>query len=125
LPKVEGKIDGEVIKAMRVALTAIQGDDFQTALKALLVAMAISADSIKKGSERAHGYVATGLYAGLASTWAAAGQKNEAFANIAAPLVMLLEEDAAMGGADRQVAAQLKIVAGEMNAAQPSLDKVV
>jgi len=125
MPKLEGRVNGDVLKAVGIALTAIQGDDFQTALKALLVAMALSADSIKKGNERAHGYMATGLYAGLSATWAAAGQQNTAYAELAAPLVMLLEEDASMGGADRQVAAQLKIVGAEMAAGSPSLDKVV
>jgi len=125
MPKVEGRIAPDVIKAINIAVAAVEADDFQTALKALLVAMAVSAESIKKGNERAHGYVATGLYAGLAVTWAAAGQQNTAFAEIAAPLVMLLEEDAAMGGADRQVAAQLKTVANEVGAASPNVSNVV
>jgi hypothetical protein len=125
MPKVEGRLAPDVVKAINIALTAVQGDDIQTAVKALLVAMAVAADSIKKGNERAHGYVATGIYAGIATVWAAAGSQNTALGSLGAPLITYLEEDAAMGGADRQVAAQLKIVADELNGSAPNLDKVV
>lgn len=125
MPKVEGRLAPDVVKAINIALTAVQGDDMQTAVKALLVAMAVAADSISKGNERAHGYVASGIYAGIATVWAAAESQNTALGSIGAPLVTYLEQDAALGGADRQVAAQMKIVAGELNSAAPSLDKIV
>lgn len=125
MPKVEGRLAPDVVKAINIALTAVQGEDAQTALKALIVAMAVAADSITKGNERAHGYVATGIFAGVATMWAAAGSQNTALGSLGAPLIAYLEQDAAMGGADRQVAAQLKIVADELNGSAPSLDKII
>lgn len=123
--RLDGKVAPDVIKALNLALASARARDVETTAKAVLVAMALSADSIQKGSERAHGYLATGLYAGIATLWTAAGAANAALADIARPLVMLLEEDAAMGGADRAVAAQLKLVAGELRSATPSDGKVL
>lgn len=122
--QLEGKVSPNVTKALQLALDFVAADDFQNAMKAFLVAMAISADSISKGSERQHGYVAVGLYTGLASLFVAAGQQNKAFADLASPLVMLLEQDAVMGGADRAIAAQLEIVAAELASPTPDYSKV-
>jgi hypothetical protein len=123
--KIKGSVAADVTTALSLGLQAVQTDDMQTALKAFLVAMAIAGDSISKGSERQHGYISTGLYMGIATTWAAAGAQNTALANLAAPLVTLLEQDAAMGAADRQIAAQLKIVGTELNATAPNLQAIV
>lgn len=125
ITKIEGKVAPNVTKGLNLALAAAQAGDFETTTKALLVTMAISADSITQGSERPHGYMATGIYAGLATLFVASEQPNQALAELAAPLVMLLEQDASMGGADRTVAAQLKIVAGELASPSPNLGKVV
>jgi hypothetical protein len=123
--KIEGRVDPQVIKALNIALQACQEGDFDTTTKALLVAMATSADAIKKGSERAHGYMATGLYAGIATIFAASGTGNQTLADIGDPLVQYLQQDAALGGADRAVAAQVKLVAAELGKSAPSLDVVV
>jgi hypothetical protein len=125
LTAVKGKVAAEVVKAIELALAAADAGDFQTTTKALLVAMALSADSIRKGSERPHGYMATGLYVGLATMFIAAGQPTQPLADIAVPLVAYLKQDAVLGGADRKVAAQLEIIAGELVAPAPSLDKTL
>ncbi len=122
---LQGKVNPKVVEALNLAIAAIEVSDLQNTVKACLVAMALSADSIAKGSERVHGYVATGLYIGVATAFVRAGQQNQALANIATPLVALLEQDAVMGGADRAVAAQLKIVAGELASATPDATKAM
>lgn len=122
--QLEGKVSPNVTKALHLALDYVGARDFQNATKAILVAMAISADSITKGSERQHGYVAVGLYTGLSAMFVAAGQPNKALADLASPLVMLLEQDAVMGGADRAVAAQLELVAAELTSPMPDYNKL-
>lgn len=122
--KIEGKVDANVTKALTIAAQAAQSGDFETTTKALLVGMALSAEAIKKGSERAHGYMAVGLYVGLATLFVASGSQNQTMADLGAPLVMYLEQDAALGGADRAVAAQLKIVIGELGKSSPELAKM-
>lgn len=123
--KLQGRVAPNVTKALDLVLASARARDFEQTAKSVLLAMAVSADSIQKDSERAHGYLATGLYMGIASLWSAAGAPNEALAQIAPPLVMLLEEDAVMGGADRTIAAQLKIVAGELTNAAPNHQNVL
>lgn len=122
---LDGKVTPKVIEALNLAASAIEVQDFQNTTKALLVAMALSADAITKGSERQHGYVAVGIYTGIASMFVRAGQPNKALADIGTPLVMLLEQDAALGGADRAIAVQLKVIAGELNNPAPDMKKVL
>ncbi len=122
---LDGKVAPNVVKALRLSLQAASIGDFQNTTKGMLVAMAVASSSIAKGSERAHGYMATGIYSGLATLWAASGASNKALSDIAGPLVMLLEQDAAMGGADRLVAAQLKIVQSQLAAPKPDLKAVM
>lgn len=123
--KLEGKVSIDVIVVLKVALIAAASGDLQSATKATISALGVAAESISKGSERAHGYMATGLYTGLATLWAAGGVTNVALADLAAPLVMLLEEDAAMGGADRKVAAELKKVAALLRTPSPDLSAIM
>lgn len=125
LPIFEGKVSPDVVKLLDVALTAAANNDAQNTSRSLLMACGAAADAIGKGSERAHGYMATGLYSGFATLWALGETGNPAYADLAAPLVMLLEEDAAMGGADRAVAAQLKLIAETLRTSKPSFDGIM
>jgi hypothetical protein len=114
-----------VLKGLSLVLQAAQAGDFQTSLKAALVTMTISVDNIKKGSERVHAYIAVGLFAGIATTWAAAGKSNDAFGGLAGPLVQMLEQDALMGGADRAIAQQVKAIAAALSSGTPNVDSVL
>jgi hypothetical protein len=111
--------------AHEMTLSAAESGHFQNTSKSLLLAMSLAADSIQPGSERLHGYLAVGIYAGFATVWAVGGQPSPAYAELASPLIALLEEDAIMGGADRQLAAQLRLIAKELVSETPDNAKVV
>lgn len=125
LPVFQGKVSPDVVQMLEFSLAAASGGDMQTTSKSILMACGAAADAIGKGSERAHGYMATGLYTGFATLWAVGEMSNPDYADLAAPLVVLLEEDAAMGGADRTVAAQLKLVAETLRTPKPSFDGIM
>lgn len=124
LGKLEGKVNPQVVEALTLAVMAAQAGEFELTMKAVLAGMAVSADSITKGSERAHGYMATGLYTGTVGLFALSGQPNQALADLSQPLVMYLEQDAALGGADRKIAAQLKLVGAEVAKPAPDFNNV-
>lgn len=122
---LEGKVDAKVVQTLALAVKAASLGDFQNTTKATLLAIGASTMAISKGNERAHGYMAAGIYGGLATLWAANGKTNKAYAELAGPLIMLLEKDAAMGGADRAVAAQLKVIAAQLAGPKPDLKTVM
>lgn len=123
--KAGSKLAPQVVTALEMTLSAAESGHFQNTSKSLLLAMSLAADSIQPGSERLHGYLAVGIYAGFATVWAVGGQPSPAYAELASPLIALLEEDAIMGGADRQLAAQLRLIAKELVSETPDNAKVV
>lgn len=124
LAKLGDKLDPRAVAAFTAALDSADNQDFTGTMKLLVDAMMTTVEGITKGKERVHAYTAIGLYFGLCTVWTAMGKQSTAFASLAEPLERMLEEDALMGGMDRAVSAQLKVVAETVGSAQPSLDKV-
>jgi hypothetical protein len=124
LGRLEGRISRRSANHLVSSLDRAAAGDFESSTEALFLAMVAAVEGIETGSERAHGYVASGLYAGLCALWAAAGEQSVALGQLAPPLIALLEEDAVMGGADRAVARQLALVAAEVNRESPAAPPV-
>lgn len=115
----KGKVAPPVTRALENAVAAVKREDRAGVLRSLLIAARDSTLAISKGNQRAHGYMASGLLTGVAFVWGAAGVSNPDLGNLTRPLIALLNEDAVMGGADREVARHLGVVAAELRKPSP------
>lgn len=106
-----------VVKAVDAFLASAKAGDIRAA--ALAEALMAAEEGIAAGPARAHGYFAAGVWLGTAMTAAGIDGLDPAFAAMAAPLAVMLEEDAQFGGADRKLAAVLRDVAQTFAAGKP------
>ncbi len=70
---------------------------------------------------RAHGYLTAGLWASLAMVGSLKGN-GSAFAGMAEPIAMMLDEDASFGGADRALAATIRAMGAELAKPEASFE---
>jgi hypothetical protein len=96
------KMDGELL-----------GMVFATAMRAGM-------SGIAAGPQRPHGYYVAGIWAGNALLFATLGGKNDTFADMAEPICVLLDKDAAFGGSDRTIASHMRTIAAELRKEKPS-----
>lgn len=90
-------------------IAAARGGEVSGAALAQILASAER--GIAEGDQRAHGYLASGVWLGLSVIVASAGGGNATFTGMAEPLAVMLDEDASFGGSDRRIAEQLRAAA--------------
>lgn len=80
---------------------------------------------IADGPQRAHGYLAAGLWAGLATMVAGIDGDRGPFVTMAGPLMVLLREDAEFGGADKTIARHMEVMSGLLGNKSPESSKIL
>ncbi|MCB9738327.1 MAG: hypothetical protein H6747_03600 [Deltaproteobacteria bacterium] len=83
-------------------------------------AMRAGMKGIADGPQRAHGYYVAGVWTGMSLLFASLGGKSETFADLAEPICVLLDKDAAFGGADRTIASHMRTIAAELKKERPA-----
>lgn len=79
---------------------------------------------IAQGPQRGHGYYATGVWASGAVLLALLGG-SAVYADMGEPLAVLLDQDAAFGGSDRQLATMVREIAAEVRKDKPDAAKIM
>jgi hypothetical protein len=87
-------------------------------------AMRAGMAGIAAGPQRPHGYYIAGVWSGMALLFASSGRGNATFADLAEPICVLLDKDAAFGGADRTIASHLRTIAAELKKESPQVSVV-
>jgi hypothetical protein len=98
-----------VKSALAALITGLGTGRFDPALFAATLRMAEG--GIATGPQRAHGYLAIGLWAGLSPMVAGIAGDRSIYAGMAGPLAILLREDAEFEGADVQIAKTIETMA--------------
>jgi len=107
-------LDPDIVPAVKQALastTTVDGAAFARVLAAAQRGLA-------EGDPRRHGYLAAGMWLGLAAMAVWESRADATWLGMARPLATLLEEDAAFGAADRKVAEILRAVAKQLGRAE-------
>jgi hypothetical protein len=112
-------LSAEVQAAVDAFVQANRSGSLNT--ESLFAVFARGEEGIAGGTSRAHGYFTTGVWAGITSVYAdKTGLDTSYFVDIAGPLASYLEADATFGGADRQLATEVRALAQALTA--PTVD---
>ncbi|PKN56457.1 MAG: hypothetical protein CVU56_15975 [Deltaproteobacteria bacterium HGW-Deltaproteobacteria-14] len=103
----------DAVVAALSSLDSVDGAAFARVLAGAQLGLA-------EGDARKNGYLAAGMWLGLTTLALWQGEADETLVGMAEPLAALLDEDAAFGAADREVAAIVRRVAAELR--QPRVD---
>lgn len=113
-------LDAAVVDGVKAALASVEAVDGA----AFAEIMAGAQRGIAEGDARRHGYLAAGMWVGLTTLALWQGRADDTLLGMVHPMTALLEEDAAFGSADHQVARVMRRLAVELAMARPDADRV-
>ncbi|MFZ4577702.1 MAG: hypothetical protein ACOYOB_04820 [Myxococcota bacterium] len=113
--------DTQTTAKLFIAL-ALRDEKMDGELLGMVYAAAMKAGmlGIAAGPQRAHGYYLAGIWTGMALMVGSAGG-SATYADMAEPICVLLDEDAAFGGTDRKIATLMRAIAVELKKDAPDM----